>query len=139
MNTTIWTIGYGGRKPADFVELLRQTSVELVADVRLSPRGAMGSYTRAKSNDRGIQKLLGAGGIAYEWLPELGNPDRTDPLMTQFRTIVVPEFPVRARRLLEWATSKRICLLCGCKLAIACHRSIITDWLRAQDWRIVDL
>lgn len=135
----LWTIGYGGRRPADFVALLRQAGVELVADVRLTPRGTMGSYTRAKSTDRGIQKLLSDGGIAYEWLHELGNPDRTDPGMEQFRAVVVPEFPVRTRRLIECASSQQTCLLCGCKNAATCHRSIITDWLRTQDWQVIDL
>lgn len=82
----------------------------------------MGSYTRAKSNDRGIQKLLADGAVSYEWLPELGNPDRTDPLMAKFRSLIVPEFPERTRRLVQCATSQRTCLLCGCKLDAACHR-----------------
>ena len=99
----------------------------------------MGSYTRAKSSDRGIQKLLSDAGIAYEWLPDLGNPDRTDPLMAKFRTLIVPEFPIRTGPLIEFATAKQTCLLCGCKSAAACHRSIISDWLRGHNWEIIDL
>lgn len=135
----LWTIGYGGRKPAEFVSLLKCAGVELIADVRLSPRGAMGSYTRAQSPDRGIQKLLSNQEIAYEWLPELGNPDRTDPGMMQFRKVIVPEFETRTARLIELASLKRTCLLCGCKNAAVCHRAIIGDWLRDRGWAILDL
>jgi uncharacterized protein (DUF488 family) len=135
----LWTIGYGGRKPVEFVALLRDAHVERVADVRLSPRSAMGSYTRAKSCDRGIQKLLSDREITYEWLPELGNPDRTDPTMTEFRKLIVPEFQTRTVGLIDLASSKRTCLLCGCKNVVVCHRAIIAAWLRDQGWEIINL
>ncbi|MGE0761316.1 MAG: DUF488 family protein [Pirellulaceae bacterium] len=139
MNDTIWTIGYGGRQPTEFNRILHEAGVELVADVRISPRGAMGSYTRAKSNDRGIQKLLSEVAIGYEWLPELGNPDRTDPRMAEFRQVIAPEFPRRCRRLVALAEQCRACMLCGCRVAASCHRAIIGEWLQTQGWRVIDL
>ena len=86
MSNCIWTVGYGGRKPSEFLDLLVSAKIELVADVRLTPRGSMGSYTRANSSDKGIQRLLSSAGIGYEWFPELGNPDRHDPEMARFRS-----------------------------------------------------
>jgi len=139
MNNTIWTIGYGGRQPTEFTRILSQAGVELVVDVRISPRSSMGTYTRAKSAARGIRRLLSEVAISYEWLPELGNPDRTDPLKAQFRSVIATTFTQRCQRLIAWAEQHCVCLLCGCRNAAFCHRSIISEWLRTNGWHIIDL
>jgi uncharacterized protein (DUF488 family) len=69
-----FTIGYGGRKPGDFTSMLVKNGVKVVADVRLRPdHASMSVYVKAKSSDKGIQKLLSASGIDYYSLSELGN------------------------------------------------------------------
>jgi len=75
MDKTIYTIGYGGRKPRDFTALLRDAGVRTVVDVRMRPdRANMGSFARAKLDDKGIAALLASGDIGYRSLPEMGNP-----------------------------------------------------------------
>ena len=62
-------------------------------DVRLRPdRASMGTYVRAKTPDKGIEAWLGAAGIGYVSLIELGNvfldfDDWEDPLRAADGTV----------------------------------------------------
>jgi hypothetical protein len=78
--TVLYTIGYGGRRPQDFVALLTQHNIELICDVRAEPRRAYpGIYTFNPEKGRGpLLPLLAQAGIDYRWFPELGDPDRQD-------------------------------------------------------------
>ena len=99
--TTLYTIGYGGRRPQDFVTILTQANIGLVCDVRAEPRRAYrGTYTFNPEKGSGpLPRLLAQAGIAYEWFPELGNPERQDPEIRAFQQLMAHEEERRLQRL----------------------------------------
>jgi uncharacterized protein (DUF488 family) len=134
-----FTIGYGGRKPEDFVALLRKAGARTVVDVRLRPdRASMGFYAKAKRRDKGIEGLLNAAGIGYRSLPELGNVflDSEDwPGL--YEELIQKAGALLTRRLPEVA--EPFCLMCAEKRVAECHRRMIADFLVAQGHEVEHL
>jgi len=139
MKMQLYTIGYGGRLPGDFVRLLVEHGVCSVADVRLRPdHSSMGAYVKAKTPDKGIEKLLASAGIAYYSLPELGNA-----------FMDLPDWRERYAALLERAGDlltarlaglpQPTCLLCAERRPTDCHRSLIAAYLAARGATVLDL
>jgi uncharacterized protein (DUF488 family) len=131
-SVTFYTIGYGGRRPEEFLELLVGHRVRAVADVRIRPdRASMGAYARAKSPDKGIEKLLGDRGIAYHSILELGNLFRDlEDWHAPYRALFE-----RAGELLIGRLDKLpqpFCLMCAEKNVAECHRLVIADFLVAK-------
>src|SRR3990172_4540674 len=126
---TVFTIGYGGRSPTEFVELLKQHGIATVVDVRLRPdRASMGIWVKAKTPEKGIENLLRGAGIGYVSHIELGNV-----------FLDLKDWPERYRELLERCgdlltarlegVPQPFCLLCAEKDAARCHRVLIADYL----------
>ena len=50
-----YTVGYGGRTPQEFLDLLEANDVNALADVRLRPdRASMETYANAKDPDANV-------------------------------------------------------------------------------------
>jgi uncharacterized protein (DUF488 family) len=126
---TFYTIGYGGRPPAEFVRLLTEAGVRTVADVRLRPdRSSMGSYKFTGKPDTGIVKLLADAGIGYASLPELGNLFLGfDDSLARYTAFFERSADLLAPRLLDLPGP--FCLLCAEKKLDECHRKAIADHL----------
>jgi uncharacterized protein (DUF488 family) len=72
----LFTIGYGGRAAQDFLNALIERKIATVVDCRLHPNHAyIGTFVKAKTPDKGIERLLASEGMKYTDNPELfGNP-----------------------------------------------------------------
>ena len=133
--TAAFTIGYGGRKPDEFVKLLADRGVKTVVDVRLRPdRASMGAFAKAKEPDKGIAGLLAKAGVGYVSLPELGNLFLDyDDWPTRYADFLERAGPLLFDRIAD--IPGPVCLLCAEKKLCECHRRHVAEYLeRARGW-----
>ncbi len=131
-----YTFGYGGRQPDDFIRLLKENGIEIVVDVRLLPNQAyMSFYKKAKSEDKGIQRLLKDNDIQYVSLIELGNIflNREDGLKP-YEQLVEQSGDLLFERLYQ--VPEQFCLMCAEKKVTECHRYIISNFLVNKGWEV---
>jgi len=126
-NQRIYTVGYGGRHPDEFLELLRSHQITRIIDVRDRPAEAsMRLYKKAKRPDRGIEGLLDRASISYSHFLELGNLFRgLEDWEQGYRALIQAAGPLLLDRLRQ--IDEPYCLLCAEKDAANCHRCIIAD------------
>jgi uncharacterized protein (DUF488 family) len=135
-----YTIGYGGRAPEDFAHLLVQHGVRSVADVRIRPdRASMGAYVKARSPDKGIERLLSQHGISYYSILELGNLFRElDDWMPSYCALFARAGELLVGRIAD--LPEPICLLCSEKRVAECHRLVIADFLvETRGWTVTHI
>lgn len=135
-----FTVGYGGRNPAEFAALLAAAGVRTVVDVRLRPdRASMGSYAKAREPDKGVAGLLAKAGVGYVSLPELGNLFLDyDDWQTRYERFVALAGPVLFDRL-EGVVGP-VCLMCAEKRLCDCHRRHLAAHLeREKGWTFTHL
>ncbi len=126
---TVYTVGYGGRQPQDFLDVLEQWGIETVVDVRLRPdRTRLRSFVRANEISKGIERLLGERRISYISLIELGNPFMDDDdWRPRYERLITSAGAVLTEKLLD--ISSPFCLMCAERRVEFCHRWFIADYL----------
>jgi uncharacterized protein (DUF488 family) len=88
----------------------------------------MGAYVKAKTGDKGIERLLGEAGIGYRSLPELGNVFLDyDDWRERYTALLARAGDLLVSRLAEVAGP--ICLLCAERRPEECHRMLIAQYL----------
>lgn len=132
----LYTIGYGGRDPDEFVRLLKARNIRAVADVRLRPdRSSMGAYVKARTPDKGIEGLLTRAGIQYFSFVELGNVFLYfEDWKTRYQDLITRAGDLLVERLLQ--VPPPLCLMCAEKSAERCHRAIIAAYLAARGYEV---
>jgi len=136
-----YTIGHSTRTLEEFVGLLREASVTLVADVRTIPR----SRTNPQYNRDTLPQSLAAYDINYEHLPELGGRrgrqrDVEGSLNGYWREAsfhnyadyaLSDTFKAGLRRLRALGHEQRTAIMCSEAVWWRCHRRIVADHLLA--------
>jgi uncharacterized protein (DUF488 family) len=123
LEADLHTIGHSNHPIERFLELLRRSKIEMVADVRSRPYFRfVPHFSREK-----LERLLDGAGIGYLFLGrELGGkPPRDDPARwpSDYQArIRDPGFEKGIERLLETAGARRVALLCRERDPLDCHR-----------------
>lgn len=139
----IWTVGHSTRTIEEFIDILQANRIEILVDVRHFP----GSRKFPHFNKGALQDALGAVGIRYEHLVELGGrrPVRRDSHNVAWRNVSFRGYadymetqPFRdgVDRLLEVARAGRTAILCSEAVWWRCHRSMIADYLKAMGMHV---
>jgi uncharacterized protein (DUF488 family) len=158
----IWTIGHSTRAIDDFISLLKENEINLLADVRAWP----GSKRYPQFNKDALTESLTAHGIRYEHFPELGGKRKSKPdsRNTAWRNasfrgyadyMEMEQFQKGVERLLAFTrsdglTSRRnerdggeavtpcaTAIMCAEAVWWRCHRSLIADYLKARGMEVL--
>ena len=161
----IWTIGHSTRTIDDFISLLKENEINLLADVRAWP----GSKRYPHFNKDALTESLNAHGIRYEHFPELGGKRKSKPdsRNTAWRNasfrgyadyMETEQFQKGIERLLaltrndpesirgrnkrdgwEAVTPSAIAIMCAEAVWWRCHRSLIADYLKARGVEVLHI
>ena len=135
----IWTVGHSTRPIEEFIESLRSFEIKVLADVRSYP----GSQRYPQFNKENLKPSLTEAAIDYQHFPELGGRRRARPdsLNMAWRNesfrgyadyLETEDFRDGIVRLLEIARVSRTAVMCSEAVWWRCHRSLISDYLKAK-------
>jgi uncharacterized protein (DUF488 family) len=143
----IWTIGHSTRTIDEFISLLQANQIRLLVDVRSLP----GSKRYPQFNKEALADSLGKTGIRYEHFPELGGRRNAKPESknTAWRNasfrgyadyMETEEFRKGVERLLDLAAGAGpTAITCAEAVWWRCHRSLISDYLKARRIEVVHI
>lgn len=143
---TVYTIGHSTRDVAEFVDILKQYSIDLLVDVRTMPR----SRRVPQFNSEELAKSLTGHGIDYLHLAELGGLRSTnkDSINTAWRNksfrgyadyMQTDEFAAGIDKLINHAKSHTVAIMCAEAVPWRCHRSLVGDALLVRGVKVVDI
>lgn len=124
----IYTIGYGGRSRAKFLELLNRYKIDILVDVRRWPNSKVVDFKQHL-----MEEWLKDASIKYVWLgSKLGGFRKGG----YEKYMAEAEFREGVKELLEAATQNRVCLMCLEVSPKGCHRRYIAKYLNKLGVRV---
>lgn len=138
---TFFTIGHSTRTIVEFVDLLRESGVNLVIDVRSMPR----SRTNPQFNQQSLPEALAPWQIGYQHIAELGGlrgkSRDAEPSPNSYWRVrsfrnyadyaLTAPFAIGLARLRERGGEQCCVTMCAEAVWWRCHRRIIADYLLA--------
>jgi uncharacterized protein (DUF488 family) len=135
----IWTVGHSTHTAEAFGELLVQHQIKTLVDVRSFP----GSRRYPQFNKSALGDYLSSLSIEYVHAPLLGG--RRSPSASSHNTALqnasfrayadymeTESFRKGIDELLELASGERTAIMCAESLWWRCHRSLVSDYLKAH-------
>jgi uncharacterized protein (DUF488 family) len=143
---TLWTIGHSTRSLDEFLALLKDNAIEVLADVRHYP----GSRKYPHFNVEPLQDGLQEAGIRYEACTELGGRRKVQPDSPNtawrhpaFRGYAdymqTKEFRDGIERLKALASKHRTAIMCSEAVWWRCHRGLISDVFKLHGTRVLHI
>ena len=143
---TVWTVGHSTRSGEEFGKILEAHGIQVLVDVRMFP----GSRRYPQFNRAALAESLGRLGIEYKHEPRLGGrrTPRADSHNTawknaQFRAYADhmegDEFRDAVKELLQVAAQRRVAVMCAEAVWWRCHRSLISDYLKAAGHTVLHI
>ncbi len=118
----IFTIGHSTRPIEEFIGILKTYSIELLIDVRRFPRSKKFPWF----NRENLCCVLRENDIGYEWLGEYLGGFRKGGYSEYTNT---RQYLTGIDRLIEFANTRTVCIMCAEILWFRCHRRFISDTL----------
>ena len=142
----VWTIGPSTRTIDEFFDLLVEQRIEAIADVRRFPGSRRMPWFTADT----FASSLRSRGIGYHHLVGLGgrrkpSPDSKNTVwrVEAFRAyadfVETPGFEHELAELLQIAGEHRTAIMCAEAVWWRCHRSIISDALKARGHTVLHI
>lgn len=143
---TIWTIGHSTHPLEEFVEWLKAHKIEAVVDIRRYP----GSRKYPHFNKDSMEQSLPKNDILYFHFEKLGGrrkakPDSVNQVWRHpsFRGYAdymeTAEFKTTVEELKAIASEKRTAIMCSEAVWWSCHRAMISDYLKADNWEVLHI
>jgi len=136
---TCYTIGYGGWAAQNFLDTLTAHRITTIVDVRLQPtRAYMGTWVKAKTPDKGIERLLASEHINYAWIPELGNLYKDEK---NWRELYAQHIRQQGDQLIKSLLEipQPFAIMCAERRVTDCHREYIAQYLEGMGWAVTHL
>jgi uncharacterized protein (DUF488 family) len=144
--TTVFTIGHSNRTIEAFIELLRETEIQLLIDIRTIPKSR---HNPQFGQDR-LAASLKEAGIGYRYMEDLGGLRKTGSNSpnggwrnASFRGYAdwmqSEAFQHAITELIDLATERPTAIMCAEAVPWRCHRSLVGDALIVRGLKVVDI
>lgn len=142
----IFTIGHSTHSLAEFLVMLQSLEIKILADIRSMP----GSRKFPQFNMENLKISLTENGIQYIHLPDLGgrrkvksdsknNRWRNDSFRGYADYMETEKFKNAVVELEHLASSALTAYMCSESLWWRCHRSMVSDYLKARGWEVLHI